>query len=63
MMGKNNGIAPDLQFRSRIVTLMKHSTKTAYDDYCERIGSKPCTRLREFIEAELEQDKMDRAVK
>ena len=55
-MGRKE-LPQEIRIRGRITTLVTDETKERYLAYCEKIGSKPCTRLREFIEAELTEDR------
>ena len=60
-MGRKKNEKPETLVRARTVALTSDKTKSDYAEYCERIGTAACTRLREFMEAELSEDRASKA--
>lgn len=52
-MPRMSDIPPEQRVTARTVALTTNAIKEEYRLYCESIGAKPCTRLREFMETEL----------
>lgn len=52
-MPRTSDLPPEQRLTARTVTLTTDATKKEYTEYCYSIGSDPCSRLRQFIDAEL----------
>lgn len=59
-MPRTSDLPPEQRLTARTVTLTTDAKKKEYTDYCYSIGSDPCSRLRQFIDAELEQYHADK---